>query len=69
MQRTFQAVALEEVNSLTLSITDIDKMREEFPDIYESLLNESVNLCSERYRLKKRIVKQSIKKNHDNLQG
>jgi len=69
MQRTFQAVALEEVNALTLSITDIDKMREEFPDIYESLLNESVNLCSERYRLKKRIVKQSIKKNHDHLQG
>jgi hypothetical protein len=69
MQRTFQAVALEEVNSLTLSITDIEKMREEFPDIYESLLNESVNLCSERFRLKKRIVKQSIKKNHDHLQG
>jgi len=69
MQRTFQAVALEEVNSLTLSIADIDKMREEFPDIYESLLNESVNLCSERFRLKKRIVKQSIKKNHDHLQG
>ena len=46
MQRTFQAVALEEVNSLTLSIADIEKMREEFPDIYESLLNESVNLCS-----------------------
>jgi hypothetical protein len=35
MQRTFQAVALEEVNLLTLSITDIEKMREEFPDIYE----------------------------------
>lgn len=47
MQRIFQAVALEEVNLLTLSITDIEKMREEFPDIYESLLNESVNLYSE----------------------
>ncbi len=31
MKRTFKAVALEEVNSLTLSITDIEKMREEFP--------------------------------------
>ena len=46
MKRTFQAVALEEVNSLTLLISDIEKMREEFPDIYESLLKESVNLYS-----------------------
>jgi hypothetical protein len=56
-------VALEECHLLTLSIADIDKMREEFPEIYQSLLKESINLYEDRLKLKKKTIKDSIKKN------
>jgi CRP-like cAMP-binding protein len=64
-KRSFHAVALEELDLLTLQVEHIEKLREEFPEIYEELYNESVHLLQVHHRMKRRTIRRCIKEGNN----
>jgi hypothetical protein len=55
-ERTFTIQALENCDLLQLSLQDLDRMREEFPDLYQELYEDGHN----RYKQEKKTTKLEI---------
>lgn len=60
--RVFTVIALDNCDLLTISVPDLDRMRVEFPDIYEELYLDGHNRFAEEKKLKKNETKECIRK-------
>jgi CRP-like cAMP-binding protein len=62
MIRHFTAMAInEDCDLLTIQVTDLDKMRLEFPEVYESLFIDGCSRIKVDLKEKKKMVKQCVR--------
>ena len=59
--RRFTLQALDSCDLLTLSVSDLDKLRIEFPDVYEELFNDANARINRELKMKKTQIKACIK--------
>ena len=59
--RRFTLQALDSCDLLTLSVSDLDKLRIEFPDVYEELFNDANARINGELKMKKTQIKACIK--------
>jgi hypothetical protein len=53
-------MAMNEVDLLTLQVADLDKMRTEFPEIYETLYTEGNLSYKKHLKIKKKAIRHCI---------